>query len=642
MQPFRWFGAASAILGALAVFCAPAQAQTFQNTTAIVGPAGGAAAPYPSIINVAGVAAPIANIRVRLLGVTHAFLDDFDILLVSPTGQKFMLLSDVNGSVNAVNLEFAADGLTNVPGNPASGIYLPTNFDANDTFPAPAPAGPYSTNLADSFGTSANGTWTLYVYDDVGFDAGSIAGGWSLTFNGENVPAAKAPTKFTYQGRLTTAAGAPITTPVEVRFSLWNTAVTTNLANRLGTLGAIAITPSANGVFTQELDFGAVVSSADSGLYLELAVASPVGGAFTTLTPRQLITSAPRATVAQVARTAEVANTAGSAATATLALNFGSGISNPNGSVNFTANIDASPAAGGTVIVGPLAGANLAIDGDEIMARSAGVASNLFLNANGGPVMVNTATALPGASLVTGGSILMTTSSTTTPNTLAFGPFSLATGGGVQNTDPIGLQRFDFATNVSELRVIIGDDPGGSAASRDSMVIGTLSGAGAFTELFRFVSDGQALKPGGGAWGVISDPRAKHDITPLSGTLDRLLRLRGYSFLYNDDQVASGRVLPGPQIGLMADEVERVFPDWISRDFQGLRSVNERSTTALMVEALRDLRAEKDAAAATAASQIEAIRSENAALRVRLERVEMLLTAKPATKASNNSQEVNK
>jgi hypothetical protein len=132
----------------------------------------------------------------------------------------------------------------------------------------------------------------------------------------------------------------------------------------------------------------------------------------------------------------------------------------------------------------------------------------------------------------------------------------------------------------------------------------------------RFLFDigtGAALKTGGGAWGVLSDERTKTNIQPMTGTLDRLLQLKGHAYTYKPEFVEDGRALPGTQIGLVAQEVETVFPDWVTTGADGLKQVTERSTTALMVEALRDLRAEKDA-------EINDLKS-------RLEKLEALLTA---------------
>ncbi len=43
------------------------------------------------------------------------------------------------------------------------------------------PAGPYPTALSALNGVNANGSWSLYVFDDSGGDAGGISNGWSLT-----------------------------------------------------------------------------------------------------------------------------------------------------------------------------------------------------------------------------------------------------------------------------------------------------------------------------------------------------------------------------------------------------------------------------------------------------------------------------
>lgn len=141
------------------------------------------------------------------------------------------------------------------------------------------------------------------------------------------------------------------------------------------------------------------------------------------------------------------------------------------------------------------------------------------------------------------------------------------------------------------------------------------------------VSNGDAAKPGGGSWSNFSDARRKRDITPLApGLLDRLLSLNGYGFEYNADAVASRLELPGRQIGLIAQEVQRVFPDWVDADAERYLYVTKRGLTAIVVEALRELRAEKDAALKALRAEYEvernALRAENHELRERPDRIE--------------------
>jgi hypothetical protein len=47
--------------------------------------------------------------------------------------------------------------------------------------------------------------------------------------------------------------------------------------------------------------------------------------------------------------------------------------------------------------------------------------------------------------------------------------------------------------------------------------------------------------------------------------------------------------LTGPQVGLIAQEVERVFPAWVSSDQDGYKELTIRGFEALTVEALREL-----------------------------------------------------
>ncbi|REJ42069.1 MAG: hypothetical protein DWQ54_11760 [Microcystis flos-aquae TF09] len=157
---------------------------TFTNSTPISIPQGGPSTPYPSTINVSGLSGNINSLKVTLTNLSHTWPDDIDVLLVGPTGTKALLMSDVGGSsgVNNVTLTFDPTATSSLPdsGLITSGSYKATDFETGDFFNAPAPGGPYGTDFSVFNGINPNGTWSLYVIDDAGGDAGTIAGGWSL------------------------------------------------------------------------------------------------------------------------------------------------------------------------------------------------------------------------------------------------------------------------------------------------------------------------------------------------------------------------------------------------------------------------------------------------------------------------------
>jgi subtilisin-like proprotein convertase family protein len=194
---------------------APQTTFTFSNSTPITindspDTTNVAATPYPSNITVSGFASSINTVRVRLDNLSHTFVGDIDILLVSPGGRTFILLSDAALNTQASNLTFtfddtATDFITRVNVPITASSYKPTNYGPSSTgpdvcqdqFPSPAPTGPYlspggkagetqcgTDSLTSAFGgTNPNGTWSLYVTDDGSGDAGQIAGGWDLLFD---------------------------------------------------------------------------------------------------------------------------------------------------------------------------------------------------------------------------------------------------------------------------------------------------------------------------------------------------------------------------------------------------------------------------------------------------------------------------
>jgi hypothetical protein len=130
------------------------------------------------------------------------------------------------------------------------------------------------------------------------------------------------------------------------------------------------------------------------------------------------------------------------------------------------------------------------------------------------------------------------------------------------------------------------------AGDRLTVTSGGLVGIGTTAPDALLSVNGVADKPGGGPWTTFSDARLKKNVQPLEGALERLMRLQGVTFEYKEP--AAIHELPGVQIGMIAQEVEKVFPDWVDTAPNGMKRLSVHGFEALTVEALRDLRKEKD------------------------------------------------
>lgn len=142
---------------------------------------------------------------------------------------------------------------------------------------------------------------------------------------------------------------------------------------------------------------------------------------------------------------------------------------------------------------------------------------------------------------------------------------------------------------------------------------------------FTLEVNGTAGKPGGGAWSTSSDERVKKNIASLKGSLETLLQLRGVTFEYKDPEKI--HELHGTRVGFVAQEVEGVIPDWVSTGDDGFKKLTVRGFEAMAVEALRDLRNEKDAQIGRLEAQVRALNESKDALSSRLEALERKLQA---------------
>jgi hypothetical protein len=112
-------------------------------------------------------------------------------------------------------------------------------------------------------------------------------------------------TEFTYQGRLNDGT-MPAAGSYDFEFRLFDVDIG-GVALGTQTLSGV---PVAGGIFTVRLDFGSVPNFRGSDRWLEIAVRTAGVGSFTTLSPRQPVTSAPYSIRSLSAGNAETADTA--------------------------------------------------------------------------------------------------------------------------------------------------------------------------------------------------------------------------------------------------------------------------------------------------------------------------------------------
>ncbi len=146
---------------------------------------------YPSTIAVAGLNGSVTKVSVTLSNLAHTQPVGLDILLVSPAGQKVMLMSDAGGPTNltSVRLDFDDSAATVIPDRtaPVTGTYRPTDYQPGETMISPAPAGPYATTLSAFNGSNPNGDWSLYINNDAISEFGRLVG-WGLQITTDEPP----------------------------------------------------------------------------------------------------------------------------------------------------------------------------------------------------------------------------------------------------------------------------------------------------------------------------------------------------------------------------------------------------------------------------------------------------------------------
>ncbi len=133
------------------------------------------------------------------------------------------------------------------------------------------------------------------------------------------------------------------------------------------------------------------------------------------------------------------------------------------------------------------------------------------------------------------------------------------------------------------------------------------------TPFYTLVVNGDAAKPNGGSWSTLSDVRMKN----LKGTYDRglpdIIKLQPVRFTYKEGN-PRGLNSDSEQIGFIAQEVQKIFPEAVSEAKDGYLDFNIHAVNVAMVNAIKELKAENDR-----------LKAENEQVIRRIEKLEKLM-----------------
>lgn len=215
-------------------------------------------------------------------------------------------------------------------------------------------------------------------------------------------------------------------------------------------------------------------------------------------------------------------------------------------------------------------------------------------------------------------------SNTTIP--LIFGNFaqgrvSLGTAAPTAQFHTTGGVRFQGLTDDFTVPQLVGSDNDGNLFTIDVNVNGgipinncgvenTVPRIGADNDLIcsQITDDGTIVTIGGGTPAILpnarlfvngntevagsffttSDKKYKKNIRIVPSALSKIVQLRGVSYSYNKEKFPKINFPEGQTIGLIAQELEKVFPELTHKNSEGLLSVNYDGLIPVLIEAIKE------------------------------------------------------
>lgn len=132
-----------------------------------------------------------------------------------------------------------------------------------------------------------------------------------------------------------------------------------------------------------------------------------------------------------------------------------------------------------------------------------------------------------------------------------------------------------------------------------------------------------AAKPTSSSWTISSDKRLKKNIKSIDRALDKMMKLQGILYQWKDPATQGN--MKGTYMGMIAQDVERIFPEWVGKDTRGYKTITVIGFEALAVEAIRELKKDNEKARAEDRKKIAELSDQYAALNRKYQALEKKL-----------------
>lgn len=117
-------------------------------------------------------------------------------------------------------------------------------------------------------------------------------------------------------------------------------------------------------------------------------------------------------------------------------------------------------------------------------------------------------------------------------------------------------------------------------------------GASAASPSYTLTVQGTTNSSGG--YYQVSDARWKKDMEPLQDALIKIVNLQGYKYSWRADEFPGKNFDRERQIGLLAQDVEKIYPELVKTDADGYKSVSYDKLAVILIESIKEQQKEID------------------------------------------------